>query len=181
SNLTPDLFHGEPYLGVTIDDDAELSPRQKITSVVFAIKAHVAETIADEAVTQQKIAASAVTTDKIADHAVTSDKISDGPGSGLNADILDGIDSERFALKEECIQKGQDSIQIKKMMPNADPITSNNLSGNLYARSSGVDFHSGHAIVNGLVLYWKMDEDSGDIIKDYVASSNGIAISSSGN
>ena len=43
--------------------------------------------------TQHKIATSAVTTDKIADHAVTSVKIVDGPGSGLNADVLDGIDS----------------------------------------------------------------------------------------
>jgi len=108
SNLTPDLFNGEPYLGVTIDNDDELSPRQKITSVIFAIKSHEAETIADGAVTQHKIAASAVTTDKIADHAVTTDKIVDGPGSGLNADVFDGIDSDRFALKDDFIaQRGQ--------------------------------------------------------------------------
>ena len=178
SNLEPNDFNDEPYLGVTIDDDVELTPRQKITSVVFAIKAHIAETISDGAVTQNKIAIDAVTTDKIADHAVTSDKVLDGPGSGLNADVLDGIDSEQFALKEECIQKGQDSIQIKKMMPNSAPITSNNFSGSMYAKSSGVDFHSGHSIVNCLVLYWKMDETKGDIIKDFVASSNGLAISS---
>jgi hypothetical protein len=34
---------------------------------------------------------------------VTTDKIVDGPGSGLNADVLDGIDSDRFALKDECL------------------------------------------------------------------------------
>jgi hypothetical protein len=177
SNITPDLFNGEPYLGVTIDDDVELSPRQKITSVVFAIKSHEAETIVDGAVTQHKIATSAVTTDKIADHAVTTDKIVDGPGSGLNADVLDGIDSDRFSLKDECIQKGQDSMQIKKILPNSTPITSNIHSGSMYAKSSGVDFQSDHTIVKDLVLYWKMDESSGDIIKDYVASSNGVALS----
>lgn len=97
--------------------------------------------------------------------------------SGLNADVLDGIDSDRFSLKDECIQKGQDSMQIKKILPNSTPITSNIHSGSMYAKSSGVDFHSDHTIVKDLVLYWKMDESSGDIIKDYVASSNGVALS----
>jgi hypothetical protein len=40
--LPPDLFDGEPkFLGITIEDDAELSPRAEITSVPYAIAANV--------------------------------------------------------------------------------------------------------------------------------------------
>ena len=37
-NLTPELFNDERYIGLSIGDDIELKPRQKITSVVFSIK-----------------------------------------------------------------------------------------------------------------------------------------------
>ncbi|ETR64818.1 MAG: hypothetical protein OMM_15303, partial [Candidatus Magnetoglobus multicellularis str. Araruama] len=165
------------FLGVTIDDDIELIPRQPITSVVFAIKSKEAETVVDGAITEHKIASGAVTTDKIANNAVTSEKIQHGQGSGLNADLFDGIDSNQFALKEACIQKGQDFIQINEVKPDSIPMTSTIHSGQLYAKSSGVDFNSDHTIVNGLVLYWKMDMGDSGIVRDYVASSDGITIS----
>ncbi|KPA16350.1 hypothetical protein MHK_003445 [Candidatus Magnetomorum sp. HK-1] len=176
-DFSSDQLSDELYLGVTIEEDEELKPRQKITSVLFAIKAKEAETVADGAITTNKIAKDAVTSDKIANNAVSIEKIQHGPDSGLNADLLDGKDSNRFALKEECIQKDQDTIHIKEIKPNSIPLTSNSLSGQLYAKSAGVDFNSENTIVQGLVLYWKMDDDNSDIIKDYVASSDGTAIS----
>jgi hypothetical protein len=176
-DFSTDLLTDELYLGVSIEDDVELKPRQRITSVLFAMKAKEAETVADGAITTNKIAEGAVTSDKIANNAVTIEKIQHGPDSGLNADLLDGKDSNRFALKEECIQKDQDAIQIKEIKPNSIPLTSNSLSGQLYAKSAGVDFNSENTIVQGLVLYLKMDDDNSDIIKDYVASSDGTAIS----
>jgi len=167
-NFSSDLLSDELYLGVTIEEDEELKPRQKITSVFFAIKAKEAETVADGAITKNKIAEGAVTSDKIANNAVTIEKIQLGPDSGLNADLLDGKDSNHFALKEECIQKDQDAIQIKEIKPNSIPMTSNNHSGKLFAKSAGVDFNSENTIVQGLVLYWKMDDDNSNIVKDYI-------------
>jgi hypothetical protein len=47
--------------------------------------------IANGAVTEGKIADGAVTEGKIADGAVTAAKLADGPGSGVDADTVDGI------------------------------------------------------------------------------------------
>ena len=176
ADFTTDTLDNDIYLGVSIEDDSELKPRQKITSVVFAIKANEAETVSDGAITKNKLAPGAVTSDKIADNAVTSEKIDHGPGSGLNADLLDGIDSQQFALKNDCIQKGQDHIQLKEIKPDAIPITTTSGSGELFAKSAGVDFYSDHSLVQGLVLYWKIDEQQSEVINDYVSSSDGICV-----
>ncbi|RLC04937.1 MAG: hypothetical protein DRH34_03240, partial [Deltaproteobacteria bacterium] len=41
TELDPVDFDGDIYLGVTIESDAEMEPRQKLTSTAFALKAAV--------------------------------------------------------------------------------------------------------------------------------------------
>ncbi|OQY49662.1 MAG: hypothetical protein B6247_23070 [Candidatus Parabeggiatoa sp. nov. 2] len=83
-----DDIDGERYLGMTVGDDAEMIPKEQLTSVAFAIKAGVAESVVDGAVDTDKLAESAVTTDKVADNTVTTAKIADGAVTGAKiADI----------------------------------------------------------------------------------------------
>jgi hypothetical protein len=126
SPFSPADFAGDRYLGVQVGIDAEMTPRQKFTSVAFAIAAEYASAvgdgtvttaslsdtavtsgkIADESVVAAKIAAGAITTDKVGVDAITGDKISDGTvtaadisdgsGSGLDADLLDGLEASAF-------------------------------------------------------------------------------------
>jgi hypothetical protein len=104
------------YLEVVVEGET-LSPRQRLTSTAFAMKAALADSvldgavttvmIADNAVDTQKVADSAITSGKVANNAITSDKIVDGavtaadifdgPDSGLDADRLDGQDASAFA------------------------------------------------------------------------------------
>ena len=62
TSFDDDSLDGERFLGITIGGDAEMSPRQKLSSTFFAMRAGVADTvstesIADSAVTGGKIAA----------------------------------------------------------------------------------------------------------------------------
>jgi hypothetical protein len=85
-----------------------LTPRQQFASAAFAMKAAMAEgvanggvinvMIADGAINTAKIAAGAVSLDKIADGAIVTEILThDGSGSDLDADLLDGLDSSAFA------------------------------------------------------------------------------------
>jgi hypothetical protein len=126
SPFSPADFDSDRYLGVQVGSDAEMAPRQKFTSVAYAIASEYATSvgdgtvttaslsdtavtsgkIADDAVVEAKIAAGAITTDKVGLDAITGDKIadgsitasdiSDGSGSGLNADLLDGLHASAF-------------------------------------------------------------------------------------
>ncbi|MBP1468218.1 hypothetical protein EYB53_021080 [Candidatus Chloroploca sp. M-50] len=58
------------WLGLSVDGDPEMTPREKLGSVPSA------HTVADGAITNSKLAAGAVTSDKLATGAVTSDKVS---------------------------------------------------------------------------------------------------------
>ncbi len=131
------------YLGVTVEADSEMIPRQEITSTFYALKAGDADTIsgqtlsdldsayvnenqansitsamiqdstitaadlANNSVGAGEIAAGAVGASEIADGSVTAADLhdgaalaeildDDGPGSGLNADLLDNFDSSYF-------------------------------------------------------------------------------------
>ena len=118
NELVPIYFNGNCYLGVSVGTDSEMSPRQKITSVGYALRARVADSVAtgavttlmiqDAAVDSAKLADSAITESKIGDATVTAAKIqdgavleeimdNDGEGSGLDADKLDGLDAGSFA------------------------------------------------------------------------------------
>lgn len=73
------------WIGITVGTDAELSPRQKIASVPFALRADTVSPssvgsteIADNAVVAAKIAGGAVGATALASGAVTSDKIATG-------------------------------------------------------------------------------------------------------
>jgi hypothetical protein len=68
-------FDTQYYLGVEVGTDGEMTPRQPLTSVPYAMNADTAEyaiDVADEVVTTAKIAAGAVTSDRISDGSVAS-------------------------------------------------------------------------------------------------------------
>ena len=67
--------HDELYLGITVGNDIELSPRVPLGSVPYSMQAL---TVADGSVTTNKIADGAVTGSKVADGSVTTNKIADG-------------------------------------------------------------------------------------------------------
>ncbi len=73
-----DSLDGERFLGITIGDDAEMNPRQRLTSSFFAMRAGVADAVATDSVDTESISDSAVTSEKIAVGSVTADKIADG-------------------------------------------------------------------------------------------------------
>ena len=86
------------WLEVHISGEASpMAPRQKMTSVAFAIRSDLADGVPDGAIRSNHLASDAVSTDKISDGAVTAAKISGGPGSGLDSDTIDGKDSAAFA------------------------------------------------------------------------------------
>jgi len=125
------LSFDNPYwLGVQVESDAEMTPRQPITSVGYAYRAGEADAVktggvesymlaedavtADKiddgavltahldtgAVTADKLDDDAVTSAKIVDNTVTTDDILDGSGSFLDADTLDGNDAGAFMPAE---------------------------------------------------------------------------------
>jgi hypothetical protein len=61
------------YIGVAVDGDPEMSPRQEVGGV---LRAGVALSVTDNAITASKIADNAITSDKIGSNAITSAKIS---------------------------------------------------------------------------------------------------------
>ncbi|MDX2441161.1 MAG: hypothetical protein QNK40_11505 [Desulfobacterales bacterium] len=94
NELSANLFSSDLYLGVKVDEDDEMTPRQALTSVPFAMKAG---STSAGAVTEIMLANDAVTTDKVAAGAISADKIDGGSGSGVDADRLDGLDATAFA------------------------------------------------------------------------------------
>ncbi len=109
SNPFPaNLFDGQRWLGVTVESDAEMMPRQSLTSTPFAMRAAVPDSVEDGVIETIHLASYAVTGDKIDNGAVSSSHIQDGSviteildddgsGSGLDADNLDGHDTAYFA------------------------------------------------------------------------------------
>lgn len=84
------VFAGDSlYLGVAVDGDPEMTPRQKITSVGYAYRAGTADSVADGAVTSAKIADGAVTADKI-DRSQVQTRITASCPSGH---LMAGIDA----------------------------------------------------------------------------------------
>lgn len=87
------LTDGDLYLGVQVAGDEEMSPRERLTGVPFAL---LANAVADGAVTTAKLAGDAVTSAKITDNTITEDDIADG-FTARNAEKLDNRDSSDFA------------------------------------------------------------------------------------
>lgn len=69
---------GDRYLGVKVENDAEMSPRFQLVSAAFALRASQADGVADDAITGSKIQDGAVNATKLANNAVASEKIADG-------------------------------------------------------------------------------------------------------
>lgn len=87
------------WLEVHISGDTDpMTPRQKMTSVGFAIRSGVADTVPDSSITAAQLATGAVTTEKLADGSVTAVKVTGGFVPNLDADKLDNMDSADFAL-----------------------------------------------------------------------------------
>jgi hypothetical protein len=97
----------ERYLGVTVESDPEMTPRQELTSAFFAMRAAVAESVKTAAVETETIADGAVTADKIAPQTITGDKIADLSGHSVTEldDVTDAgsgqiiTDAERQKLE----------------------------------------------------------------------------------
>jgi hypothetical protein len=90
--LNGNLFDGsQRWLGVQVEADPEMTPRQPLASVPFALRGDVA----DAAITTAKLAPDAVTADKIANDAVGSGEIINGSVSsddlGTNAVTTDKL------------------------------------------------------------------------------------------
>lgn len=71
--------------------------RGAITADMLAGGAVTSDKLQDDAVTTSKLAPGAVTTDKLRDGAVTAAKLAGGPGSGVDADTVDGRHAADFA------------------------------------------------------------------------------------
>jgi hypothetical protein len=102
------LFESQRWLGVTVEFDTEMTPRQVLTCTPFAMRAEVADAVVDGAVDTVHIMNNAVTGAKIDNGTVEAVDLSDGTaiteivdddgsGSGLDADNLDGHDTAYFA------------------------------------------------------------------------------------
>ena len=69
------------YFGVTVGTDQEMTPRQMVTSVGYAVKAGMADiaiAVPDSSISTAKLASSVVTSDKLAAGAVTTVKLAQG-------------------------------------------------------------------------------------------------------
>lgn len=76
--LASSLFNNVLYLGVQVDSGAELPGRQLISSVPFAFRSEVAESVTFNSVDTDALFDGVVTTPKLADGAVTAQKIAAG-------------------------------------------------------------------------------------------------------
>jgi hypothetical protein len=112
--LIPAQFDGrELWLGVSVSADPEATPRQRVGYTAYALYARNAETIGGQtpsafAPASHSHSGNDITSGTVAeariDSAITRDNevmsiilANDGSGSGINADLLDGIDSASFS------------------------------------------------------------------------------------
>ncbi len=79
---------GERHLGIKVGSDLEMTPKFRLASTPFAVRASEADGVADNAVTTTKIADGAIASIDIADGAVGSIDIADGAVGGV--EIADG-------------------------------------------------------------------------------------------
>jgi len=107
--VSTDVADDKRYLGVTVESNEEMAPRQKLNSVMFAIRA---ESVAAKAVGTEEIADNAVTSSKINNNAVTSEKIVSGAAL---KNLGGGSTTSKMIL---CICKARAAMQkIPSSMP----------------------------------------------------------------
>jgi hypothetical protein len=105
--LTASVFNGDCYLGVEVESDGEMTPRQQLTSVAYSIIAGVAQGVEDNSINSADIVNESVASADILDGSVASADIQDGAtlaeildddgsGSLLDADTVDGKHASAF-------------------------------------------------------------------------------------
>ena len=183
SPIDAGILDGDCYLGITVGTDSEMSPRMKLTSGAYSIRAGYAESVAnasvstsalvDTAVTEAKIAGGAVTSEKLASASVTSDKVAsgtltaahlqdgaviaeilddDGPGSGLDADFLDGYDATAFSLSDHNHDGAYVNVTGDSMSGSSGgavlSVTNTGIGNGVYSSASNIGVQ-GHATDTG--------------------------------
>jgi len=105
--LSADLLTGDRWLGITIGNDAEMAPREKLASVPYAMVAGEALTVPDGSIGADQIADDAVTLDKLGlarySFARGSDSIIQYEGPG---DQKTSLDLSTCAAGEWCCNAG---------------------------------------------------------------------------
>lgn len=116
--LTGGLFDAVPLaLRVWFDDGAHgvqlLSPDQALSSAPFSVHALKADLVTADGVSSEMIADGEVRATDLRDGAALTEIVdNDGAGSGLDADLLDGLDSADFmpALEDRWVDDNGDAI-----------------------------------------------------------------------
>lgn len=121
-NIPETVAQGERYLGVTVNTDAEMTPRQALVSGFFAMRAGVAEAVASGAVSTDKLATSAVTTEKVADSAVTTTKLAPTAVTGDKL-AVDSVTTDKIANGAVTTEKLSTEVQEKLAQGSSMPAT----------------------------------------------------------
>lgn len=125
-NLPANIFNGpNRFFGIKVGADPEMSQRQQVASVAFAIAA----ASADAAATATTVSDAAITTSKMADGSVTSGKLADGAVTTVN--IIDGaVSSGKIAATAITTDKIADgAVTAAKMEPQEAWVTPTLLNG----------------------------------------------------
>jgi len=144
------LSKAQLFLGLSVNDDPEMQPRQQLSSVIFSIRAAEAESVVDNA----------ITTEKIADGAITASKIKKGAIQILDPD-------GNFQV--------EGMTNIRELPPNFSPDPKKKYD-QIFAKAGGIDFSSDSTLINGIVLYWKLDKTDDSQIIDSVELDHGIPV-----
>ncbi|KPA16142.1 secreted protein containing Laminin G, subdomain 2 [Candidatus Magnetomorum sp. HK-1] len=176
-------MHDTLYYSVSINH-SEIKPRSRITGVMFAIRAKIADTVKDLAITSDKIKPDAVTSDKIAPNAVTELKIEDGAVSSEKIQD-DAISSQKIQDGAVTVQKISDAdgnlslnnelkvnkgISIKELPPNYSPPAEQGY-GKIYAKKGN------SSLRQDIIFNWRLDERTGDHIDDAIGFCDATAYS----
>jgi len=180
-------FSDELYLLLNVGGE-EMTPRRKMSQILRAYSAHIAETLVDDAVTSSKIAAGAITNEKLADGEITAEKIDQSSFKSTivsitqqltcnNAVQLGGINSSEYVLRDEIPYNVDGNFTVDGVLSfteqKADTIPkAEKFIGKLYVRGPVVNYQANSSLTDGLLMYWRMDENEGDTLYDGVSSQN---------
>jgi hypothetical protein len=146
------ILSNKLYLGISIENDPEMTPREELSSVLFSFRAAVAATVDIGAIKTEHLADNCVTSSKLANHSVTADKFAD----------------------KVMIADKEGIITIEETTKNYSPDATQG-SGKLYVKPAGVNFDSKNSLVNNILLFWQLDQLFDKNITDAVSSNDGTA------
>jgi hypothetical protein len=153
------ILSNKLYLGISIENDPEMTPREEVSSVLFSFRAAVAATVDIGAIKTEHLADNCVTSSKLANHSVTADKFAD-----------------KVMIADQQGNTEQDGmINFTGFKPNYSPLSTTTHSGSLYSVLDGVNFNSDSTLIHNILLNFKLDESKGNVIKDSVSLNNGVA------